>query len=135
MSKYVSFKTQFKDGKVLMQALAAMGYTEIKNYIGNPVRMNDYFGKPSDHYADVLVPKSGTKGAYTDLGFERAKDGTFEAVIDDMNVGRYNEAWQKTLGVEYAEVQTMAKIKELGFVLTNIGKKQNGNRTYSFQEA
>jgi len=135
MSKYVSFETVFTNGKALMDALNAIGMTGIQNHIDKPVQMNDYFGKPSNRYADILVPKSGTKGAYTALGFFRNTKGQYEAVVDDMDLRRYNKDWNNNLKVEYSEAETKAKLKAEGYVLVNTGiNKLNGNRKYEYHQ-
>lgn len=135
MSKFVSFETEFTDGKLLIEALTKMGLKGVQNHIGHPVRMQDFVGSRSQgRDADILVPRNQVGHWSNDLGFVRVDNGTYEAIISDYDQGRYNGNWRNKLAVEYSEVELGSKMKKLGFKLVNTGLKQNGNRAYQFQE-
>src|ERR1700742_5030849 len=119
MSKYIIFETEFFDGKLLIEALAAMGMKGIKNFIGNPQRLEGYEDRLRPETADIIIPKQYVGRASNDIGFKRQPNGSYTAIISDFDRSRYNTQWLKGLKVEYAEVDLKTKAKKAGFVLVN----------------
>lgn len=135
MSKYVNFQTKFTDGKLLIEALAAMGLLGIQNHIGNPQRLEGFQGDRRSNTADIVIPRHYVGSASNDLGFRRNAQGSYDAIISEYDQHRYNHNWLNKLNVEYAEADLKAKAKKAGFKLVNTGLKENGNRKYTFQQA
>lgn len=133
MSKYAAVETIFEDGEVLIKALNEVGYTTVENHIGNPAHLVGYQGDTRKDTADIIVRRQYVGGASNDLGFKRAADGTYQAIISDYDSRRHNAEWLKKLKVEYQGARVQAIAQKNGYRAVSTGKKlANGNKQYIF---
>lgn len=135
MSKYARIKTSFTDGKLLIEALAAVGMRGIQNHIGNPQHLEGFEASRRQETADIIIPRRYVGNSSNDLGFKRDSKGKYEAIISDFDSRRYGTEWQQKLSVEYNQADLNVKMKKLGYKLVNTGLNQtNGNRKLAYQQ-
>ena len=108
-------KTVYKDEKLLIESLQALGFTEVENHLstGKKSALVGYAHEPTV-YADIVVRKEYAKGFSKDFGFSRQADGTFIANINDMDEGKFNKNVKKELANTYATKAAQNKAKKLG---------------------
>ena len=81
MSHFTKVRTEIRDKACLKKALKKLGYAFEE---GENVSLVGYF--EHDRTADIVIRKRnlpGRLGTYTDVGFSRNSDGTYELIIDD----------------------------------------------------
>ena len=140
MSAYSTNKTQFKDCKLLLAALAEMGFDASKVEVNeNPKQLYDFQGNKT-HYVDadgdkahVIIRRQFVGGAANDIGFKRGTDGTFEAYLSayDRRCG-YDEQWLGKLTAAYARNAIMQKAQKQGLRFAGTVKLANGKTQLRF---
>ena len=74
MSKYLAFSDLvFKDRRLLLAALADLGYTEVEE--GEALPLYGYLGDRRPETAEIVVRRKYLGSASNDLGFARAAQG------------------------------------------------------------
>ena len=133
MSAYSEFPVrEFKDKELLTAALKAMGYVptcdaQLSDY------WNEYGGKAPT--VDLLVPKSQLSGTYDDIGFKRNVDGSYSAVIGDMDRRKgFDNNWLAQLKANYTEAGVIRQAKKIGLIPIS-RKLVNGKVTLVYQRA
>ena len=126
MSAYHYQKTQYKDRDCLVEALGEMGY---KNVEVNDVAQNliGYHGDTRSQKANVIVRRKDISSAANDLGFVKAEDGTYSAIVSDYDSGKHNTQWMTKLKIAYTERVDMKTARKNG--LHFLGKKIVNGRT------
>lgn len=116
MSKFERTTTTIADGTYLVEALEELGFKPAVNWQGQELR--GYGGVAWPEKAQVIIPRAQLKGALADVGFVRDRNGTYQAVIDDMDrdYAGLNQAWLGRIAQVYKERQTMAVAKAKGYV-------------------
>jgi hypothetical protein len=138
MSEYSEAQTEFSDPQVLIEALAAVGYTTVENHIGKPqplvgfqgdFRTQDGQGHTTNPAlalkADIIVRRRYVGGASNDLGFVKGADGKFKAIISDYDSSRHTPAWLAKLKGEYAEINVVKTMKRMGVKITGRTTRKN----------
>ncbi len=133
MSAYSEFPVhEFKDKELLTAALKAMGYVptcdaQLSDY------WNEYWGKAP--MVDLLIPKSQLVGTYDDIGFKRNADGSYSAVIGDMDRRKgFDNNWLAQLKANYTEAGVIRQAKKIGLIPIS-RKLVNGKVTLVYQRA
>lgn len=85
MSAYTQIKCQFKDPKLLVEALTEMGYKP--NVFSVPVQLEDYVGKLRPQRAEIVLPRRQVGPMANDVGFVKQADGTYMAIISEYDNG------------------------------------------------
>lgn len=84
MSEYVVCETEFKDQKILIEALAEMGIkAENIEVYDNPQSLVGYHGDARTQKAHVIIRRKHIGSASNDIGFERTEAGTYKAWVSD----------------------------------------------------
>jgi hypothetical protein len=104
MSRYCTVKTQFKDGRALVQALMETGnWTEAQIEINNvPQNLFGYKGDMRTEKAHIIIRRLHVGEYSNDIGFVKDEDGCYVAIISSYDKGKYGEAWNKQLKGNYA---------------------------------
>lgn len=120
MSAYHTQKTQYKDRDCLVEALGEMGY---KNVEVNDVAQNlyGYHNDMREQKANVIVRRQHISSAANDLGFIKAEDGTYSAIVSAFDSGKHNASWMTKLKKAYTEKVDMKTARKSG--LHFLGKK------------
>lgn len=131
MSAYCELKTVYKDEKLLVESLEALGYTNVENHLasGKKSALVGYAHEPTV-YSDIVVRKQGSFSK--DFGFSRQVDGTFVANINDMDEGRFNTGVKKQLANTYAEKAIHGKAKKLGLRVAGPVKRVGNKLVFSY---
>lgn len=131
MSAYAESKTTFKDGKLLIDCLREMGFSEVENHIGNPQPLVGYQGdfRTADGYghtrdanlamkADIILRRKEVGSSSNDIGFVLGSDGTYKAIVSEFDSTRYDSNWVRTLSNNYAEKGVMQVAAKKGLRFT-----------------
>ncbi len=131
MSAYCELKTVFKDEKILIESLEALGFTNIENHLssGKKSALVGYAHEPTV-YADIVV--RAQNGMYKDFGFTKQADGSFTANINDMNESHYNKTFKTPLANTYATKALQAKAKKLGLRVSAQPKKVGNKMIFEY---
>lgn len=136
MSKYSEIATSFSDPELLIAALTAVGFRNIRNHVGDPQPLTGFQGDKRKNLADIIIPRREVGSMSNDLGFSRGADGTFQLIVSDYDSSRYNSAWQQNLKFNYAEQNILRAAKRQGLRAIHTGKKlENGKVEYKFLKA
>jgi len=140
MSAYSTNTTQFKDCKLLLAALAELGFTsDMVEVHETGKQLFDYHGRAT-HYTDeagdkahVIIRRQFVGGAANDIGFRKGSDGHYEALLSayDRSCG-YNEAWLGKLSAAYARTAIMQKAQKQGLRFAGTVKLPNGKTQMRF---
>jgi hypothetical protein len=99
-----------------------MGVPEVQDHIGNPRQLEAYYESEQwDQKAEIIIPKRALTRISNDIGFVKKADGTYGAVIGDIDDKTYNDAWMRRLKTVYSEKAIMAVARRKGLRFT--GKK------------
>lgn len=128
MSHYSALRTRFKDAECLVGALHDVGYKTVEIHeVGQPLvgyqgdyRDRDNWGVHTKDVAravtaEVIVRRAQIDPAANDLGFARAADGTFQAIVSDYDRRRHDDAWLARLTQRYNLHVDKKKAKALGY--------------------
>ena len=133
MSAYSEFQIKdFKDRELLIAALTAMGYSPAFN-----ARLSDHWNEYRGNAptVDILIPKGQLRGTYDDVGFKRNADGSYSAVIGDMDRRRgCDDSWLAQLKGHYMEAGVIRQAKKIGLIPVS-RKVNNGKVTLVYQRA
>ena len=115
MSHFTSIKTEIKNPKHLLRALADIGFTHVEMY-QVPERLYGFEGRLRPESAEVIIRRKYLSSASNDIGFKRQDDGTFEAIISsyDRNY-KYSQEWLNRLTQRYGYHTLMDVVQVEGF--------------------
>ena len=133
MSAYSNFPVkEFKDKELLIAALKAMGYVPTCDAQLSD-HWNEYRGKAPK--VDLFIPKSQLARTYDDIGFKRNADGSYSAVIGDMDRRKgFDNNWLAQLKANYTEAGVIRQAKKIGLIPIS-RKLVNGKVTLVYQRA
>jgi hypothetical protein len=114
MSAYHTQQTQYKDRDCLVAALNAQGYKEVEVH-EVATNLYGYHGDMRAQKANVIVRRKFVGTAANDLGFIKAEDGTYSAIVSEFDSGKHNEGWFKHLKKAYTEAVDMKTAARQGF--------------------
>jgi hypothetical protein len=103
----------YKDRECLVAALGEMGYTNVEvNDV--PQTLFGYHNDARKEKANVIVRREHISSAANDLGFVKAEDGTYSAIVSSFDSGKHNAGWMTALKVAYTEKRDMKTAKQNG---------------------
>jgi hypothetical protein len=128
MSHYSALKTVFRDAACLASALGDLGYKAVEvhekpqplvGYQGD-YRDRDDWGRHTNDVAravtaEVIVRRAHVGPAANDLGFARAADGAFRAIVSDYDRRRHDDLWLAKLTQRYNLHVDKKKAKSMGY--------------------
>ncbi len=133
MSAYREQKTKITDKDCLMKALEEKGFhpeyhEQGKALVGfqGDYRLPDGNRHTKDENlamkAEVILRRKEVGSASNDIGFKKAADGTYQAIISDYDSTKYNEKWLNDVKDKYAQhkIKKIAKANNLQFVSSKI---------------
>lgn len=136
MSQFTEQKTQITDADILKECLAEKGYATVE-HTEKPQPLVDFQGHQTKYLdktgdkAEIIIRRKFVPGMSNDIGFKKAADGTFSAVISQYDKSRHNEAWMADLKKRYAIKKVTKVAKANG--LTLIKKEETKQGGYKFQ--
>ncbi len=115
MSAYGEYETTLCEQNFLVEGLTAMGYRVEVHAEGAP--LVGYHGDERPERAHVIIRRSQLDSASNDIGFVRATDGRFRAILSeyDRSIG-YDDRWLGKVYQHYKEKQTLAVAKAKGYI-------------------
>ena len=116
MSAYTTIRTKLVSRDYLARALRDMGYADVETY-DRPSTLVGYFGEDASNKAEVIIRKRNLGGATADIGFAKGRNGTFTAVINDMDRERFGYTWVEKIAQRYAYHVARDQLAEKGFEL------------------
>jgi hypothetical protein len=132
MSAYHTQKTQYKDRDCLIAALNAQGYKEVEVH-EVATNLYGYHGDMRSQKANVIVRRKFVGSAANDLGFIKAADGTYSAIVSEFDSGKHDAGWFTGLKKAYTEAVDMKTAAKQGFKF--LGKKiVNGKVQLQFMD-
>jgi hypothetical protein len=114
MSAYHTQQTQYKDRDCLVAALNAQGYKEVEVH-EVATNLYGYHDDMRAQKANVIVRRKFVGTAANDLGFIKAEDGTYSAIVSEFDSEKHNEGWFKHLKKAYTEAVDMKTAARQGF--------------------
>lgn len=124
MSKYKEIETQFTNADSLRVALETLGVPfEVAHGAG--LHLYGYQGDKRPEVADFVVRRQHIEPAANDLGFARAEDGTYRAILSEFDGGKGRRGAEMLRQVkrEYtvAEATRLARLR--GYSVERTGPK------------
>ncbi len=116
MSHFSVMQTAFVSAEHLVAALADMGFSIIETH-DVPQHLYGWRGDVREQTAEIIVRREHISAASNDIGFARAPDGTFRAIISEYDQRDYDAAWLGKLGQRYAYRAARDTLAQQGFDL------------------
>jgi hypothetical protein len=92
MPRYRLIPTGVPTSSDLQQTLTDMGLRNVEFHAA-PVPLNDWIGRPTDVMANVIVRRKDIGASSDDMGFVRNSAGTWDALISEMHLFRFDKKW------------------------------------------
>ena len=119
MSHYTRVRTTLRDAEVLAEALKEVGFAEVE-INDTPQPLHGFAGPAGVTRAELIIRRQNAAGASADIGFARSPDGSFTAVMDSMDLGRYGTQWLRRLTQAYGHLAALRYALAHGYeVLTD----------------
>jgi hypothetical protein len=117
MSKYAQFPTSLTEGSPLVEALRSLGYDVATS--ATPQPCNGYQGSQGQT-AEIIVSKKSLIAkhghCFGDIGFTKTADGTYKAIIDDLDQDTIGgDGWMNRLKQEYTAQRQIAVGRMKGY--------------------
>lgn len=116
MSHFTAIKTQIKDAEALVKALADVGFKQVERH-DIAQHLYGFQGDMRSQSAEVIVRRKYIGTASNDIGFQRQKDGTFEAIISEYDRRKYAQPWLNQIMQRYAYHALVAAAPTQGFTV------------------
>lgn len=130
MSAYTQQTTQINDAEILKECLKEKGYGTVE-HTTEAQALVGYHGDKRQDTAEIIIRRKHVGGMSNDIGFKKAKDGTYAAIISDYDKGKHNAAWMTDLKKKYAEKKIMKVAKASG--MTFLNRKQAADGSFKLQ--
>ena len=128
MSHYTRVRTKLSDATLLIAALNEVGYPTVEVH-DRPHSLYGYQGDLRPESAEVIVRRKHIGSASNDIGFARQTDGSFEAIISDFDIRRYDRRWLDRLTQSYGHAAALRYAHDHGYeVLTDASEKDGTRR-------
>ena len=136
MSHFTKLKTQIRDKQSLVAALVEMGFSKDQIELHDkPVNLEGYERRGgANPQAEIVIRKGILGNAYNDIGFRLQEDGTYEAMISDMEMHN-TTASRNALTKEFKAFGQNWLDKLNQRYALQVVKKTARNNGYSCQEA
>lgn len=96
MARYRRIPTTIRSERDLARALGEMGLKHVEVH-AEPMPLSDWIGRPTDVQAQVIVRRKDLGASYDDFGFVRTPNGTFEMLLSDMHLFRFDRRFVEDL--------------------------------------
>jgi hypothetical protein len=126
MSHFTRVRTALRDPDLLVQALAAVGFTTVETH-DTPQTLYGYQGDARPDRAEVIIRRTHIGRLSNDIGFRRRDDGTFEAVISEYDRSRYDQPWLTKLSRAYGHAAALRYAEDNGYEVDS-DVEENGRR-------
>ena len=110
MSHISMFMTKLVSVQHIIRALKDMGFSEVW----------------TQHDDEIIIPANKTGIPKRDVRFSRMKDGRFNALIADFDLGNFNLTWMQKLTQRYAYHVAMDTLKEQNFEMIEESVERGG---------
>ncbi|WP_155059470.1 DUF1257 domain-containing protein [Streptomyces blattellae] len=127
MSHFTRVRTALRDPDLLVQALAAVGFTTVEAH-DTPQPLYGYQGDARPDRAEVIIRRRHIGRLSNDIGFRRRDDGTFEAVISEYDRSRYNQPWLTKVARAYGHAAALRYAEDNGYEVDTDVLEENGRR-------
>lgn len=116
MSRYVTVRTEFRDGAALVDALMETGNWTVEQIEVHhePQNLFGYRGDERAEKAHIIIRRKYVGSASNDLGFIKKEDGTYEVVISEYDSNKYGSKWIGKLKSNYIFHKLHRDQKNLG---------------------
>jgi hypothetical protein len=115
MSHYTTIMLEIRDRDALVAALADLGLHEVEVH-DQPQHLLGYEGDVRPEQAEVIIRREHVGPLANDIGFRRADDGTYEAIVSEYDQGHgYDQGWRGQLMQRYGRHVAVAKLEKKGF--------------------
>jgi hypothetical protein len=126
MSHYTRVRTALRDRDTLVRALRRLGFREVEAH-DEPQHLYGYQGDRRPQAAEVVIRRAHIGRLSNDIGFARAADGTFQAVISDYDRNRYDADWMRRLTQAYGHESARSFAEEHGYDILTEEQDENGD--------
>jgi hypothetical protein len=92
MGRYRRIRTGVRSERELARALDEMGLKDVEVH-ADAQPLADWIGRPTDVLANVIVRRKSLGAASDDLGFVRSTDGTFDLILSDIHLFKFDRKW------------------------------------------
>ncbi|MGC9541325.1 DUF1257 domain-containing protein [Streptomyces sp. UG1] len=127
MSHFTRVRTALRDPDLLVQALAAVGFTTVETH-DTPQTLYGYLGDARPERAEVIIRRARIGRLSNDIGFRRRDDGTFEAVISEYDRSRYDQLWLTKVARAYGHAAALRYAEDNGYEVDSDVLEDNGQR-------
>lgn len=115
MSKYRVNQTSMTEGDCLEEALQGLGHTVERH--NHAVELQGWPYDRDKKFAEIVVPAHrGANAPQYDLGFKKQKDGSYAALIEDMDY-KFGKEWLGKVEVAYGHAKVKKMADDLGLEL------------------
>ncbi len=116
MSQYTTLQTRISDLDLLIEALADLGLDD-PDVFETAQPLNGFMGDERQQTAELIIRRRHLDSVSNDIGFARAADGFFVALISDYDRRRYDADWLGKLSQRYAYRKTREVLASQGYDL------------------
>jgi len=127
MSHFTRVRTALREPDLLVQALAAVGFTTVETH-DTPQTLYGYQGDARPEQAEVIIRRRHIGSDSNDIGFRRRDDGTFEAVISEYDRSRYDQPWLTKVAQAYGHAAALRYATDNGYEVDSDVLEDNGQR-------
>lgn len=127
MSHFTRVRTALRDPDLLVQALAAVGFTTVEAH-DTPQTLYGYLGDARPDRAEIVIRRAHIGRVSNDIGFRRRDDGTFEAVISEYDRRRYDQPWLTKVARAYGHAAALRYAEDNGYEVDSDVLEENGRR-------
>jgi len=104
MSRFCTVRTEFKDGRALVDALMETGQWEMDQIEihHQPQHLFGYCGDQRAEKANIIIRRKHVGKLSNDIAFLKSEDGSYQAIISDYDKNKYGTQWNQKLKGSYA---------------------------------
>lgn len=125
MSHYTRVRTALTDQDTLVRALNGLGFTTVESHAA-PQPLVGYQGDTRPQKAEVIVRRAFVGRLSNDIGFARAADGTFQAIVGDYDRAEHGDAWLAEVAQRYGYESARAFAEENGYEILTDERDEEG---------
>jgi uncharacterized protein DUF1257 len=114
MSHYTRVRTTLHDQRMLVRALKKLGFAQVESH-DQPQALYGFRGDLRSQTAEVIIRRIHVGVASNDIGFARAPDSNFHAVISDYDRTKFDAAWLRRLTQTYGHESARSFAEEHGY--------------------
>jgi hypothetical protein len=126
MSHFTRVRTTLRDPALLAAALRETGFKNVEVH-DRPEEMHGWAG--ATRRAEVIVRRDSLpSGGFSDLGFTRGRDGSFEAIMDAGLTSRFGSHWLPKLTQAYGHAAALKYAEDHGYEVVTDESETDGTR-------